>query len=159
MSKIIYNSLILPLFDYADIIYDSANTKYTKQLQTLQNRAGRTILRISPFKHTSNYELHEILKWESLNTRRKKHINSMVFKCLNNLTAPYLKDSFKFLSHNYSLRSNGKLLLPKPRTEYCRKMFAYRGASNFNDLPPESKSCLNTMAFNRSLNEVIPKFT
>ena len=37
--KLLYNSLILPLFDYADLIYDSSNVKYTMQLQKLQNRA------------------------------------------------------------------------------------------------------------------------
>ena len=69
--KLLYNSLILPLFDYADLIYDSSNVKYTMQLQKLQNRAGRIILGISPYKHVSSHEIHEILNWESLNTRRK----------------------------------------------------------------------------------------
>ena len=44
------------------------------QLQKLQNRAGRIILGISPYKHVSNHEVHEMLNWEFLNTRRKKTI-------------------------------------------------------------------------------------
>jgi hypothetical protein len=41
----IYNSLILPLFDYADIIWgDKNNTTLMDQLQILQNKAAKTIL-------------------------------------------------------------------------------------------------------------------
>ena len=128
------------------------------QLQKLQNRAGRIILGISPYKHVSNHEVHEMLNWESLNTRRKKHTNSMVFKCLNDLSAPYLKDSFKFISHNYSLRSSGNLSLPKPKTEYCRRMFMYRGTCSYNDLPPKPKSCSSLSVFNKIINTISPKF-
>jgi hypothetical protein len=41
----IHNSLILPLFDYADIIWgDKNNTTLMDQLQILQNKAAKTIL-------------------------------------------------------------------------------------------------------------------
>ena len=82
----------------------------------------------------------------------------MVFKCLHDLSAPYLKESFKFASRSYSLRSNGNLSLPKPKTEYCRRAFLYRGASNYNDLPQETKSCSSLITFNEMMNEIIPKY-
>ena len=156
--KLIYNSLILPLFDYADLVYDSSNLQHTMKLQKLQNRAGRIILGINPYKHVSNHAIHQILNWETLLIRRKKHINTMVFKCLHDLSAPYLKESFKFASRSYSLRSNGNLSLPKPKTEYCRRAFLYRGASNYNDLPQETKSCSSLITFNEMMNEIIPKY-
>ena len=156
--KLLYNSLVLPLFDYADLIYDSATMKYTSQLQKIQNRAGRIILGINPYKHVSNHEIHQILNWDSLNTRRKKHLNSMVFKCLHDYSAPYLKESFNFMSRNYSLRSNGTLSLPKPKTEYCRRMFSYRGACYYNELPSEPKCCSSVTSFNKMIDDVIPKY-
>ena len=128
------------MFDYADVVYDSSNTKYSTQLQKLQNIAGRIILGISPFKHISNCNIHQMLNWESLACRRLKHTNSMVFKILHDLSAPYLKDSFHFVNHQYSLRSIRNLSLPKPHTESCRRMFSYRGASQFNVLPFTLKS-------------------
>ena len=156
--KMLYNSLILPLFDYADLIYGSSALKYTSQLQKLQNRAGRIILRINPYKHVSNHEIHQILNWDSLNTRRTKHLNTMVFKCLNDYSAPYLKKPFDFISCNYSLRSTGTLSLPKPKTEYCRRMFLYRGACNYNKLPSESRCCSSITDFNKMIDNVIPKY-
>ena len=42
---IIYNALILPLFDYGDIIWgDKNNSSLMDQLQILQNKAAKTIL-------------------------------------------------------------------------------------------------------------------
>ena len=49
--NLIYRSLILPLFDYGDIIYSSTFMKYTDKLQKLQNRAGRIILKVKPEHH------------------------------------------------------------------------------------------------------------
>ena len=41
----IYNALILPLFDYTDIVWgDKNNTSLMDQLQILQNKAAKTIL-------------------------------------------------------------------------------------------------------------------
>ena len=155
--KLIYQSIILPIFDYADVVYDSSTKGCNTQLQKLQNRAGRIILGISPFKHISNRNIHQILNWESLACRRQKHINSMVFKIIHDLSAPYLKDSFDIINHNYSLRSIGNLSLPKPRTESCRRMFSYRGASQFNVLPSTLKSSPNYNIFITALNDQVLK--
>ena len=140
-------------------MFDSSNLKYTEQLQKLQNRAGKIILRISPYKHMSNHATHQILNWESLKSRRLKHTLLMVFKSLNGLSAPYMQNFFKFVSHQYSLRSDGNLSLPKPRTEYCRRMFSYRGASYFNDLQCHDARCTTTYnTFKKAIEQNILKW-
>ena len=156
--KLIYRSIILPLFDYADILYDSSSLKYTEQLQKLQNRAGRIILRINPYKHLSNHVTHQILNWESLKSRRLKHTLSMVFRSLNGISAPYMQRLFNFVSRQYSLRSDGNLSLPKPRTEYCRRMFSYRGASHFNDLPRVVRCSITHKAFKKAVDQHVLKW-
>ena len=41
----LYNSLIMPLFDYADIVWgDKNNVQLTNHLQVMQNNAARLIL-------------------------------------------------------------------------------------------------------------------
>ncbi len=57
---IIYNALILPLFDYGDIIWgDKNNSSLMNQLQVLQNKAAKTILDAPayphPLKPSTNY--------------------------------------------------------------------------------------------------------
>ena len=123
--KIVYSATILPIFDYGDVLYGTATAKLTDSLQKLQNRAGRIILGVNPYSHTSVREIHARLGWKSLASRRCCHLNTLVYKALNDLAPAYLKESFQFCQNNYLLRSNGNLALPKPRTDYCKRKFSY----------------------------------
>ena len=156
--KIVYNALILPIFDYGDIIYGTASFKYTALLQKLQNRACRIILGVSPYSHTPVRELHARLGWKSLESRRCCHLNTMVFKALNDLAPPYLKGCFQFCQRNYSLRSNGNLSLPKPRSDYCKRKFSYRGSMQFNNLPPHLKIPCSLSSFINKMHSFLPDF-
>ena len=62
----------------------------------------------------------------------------MTFKALRGITPRYLSDLFATCHNNsHQLRSNNrKLYLKKPKTNYLRKSFSYRGAISWNDLPP-----------------------
>ena len=95
--------------------------------------------------------MHDILNWEPLNSRRVKHTVSLVYKSLNDLSAPYMQNLFQFTSYSYNLRSDGNLCLPKPNTEYCKRMFLYRGATYFNDLSHNARS---TTSYNSFLKEI-----
>ena len=83
-SKQVYASLVQPLFDYADVAWGEISEGCCKELQRLQNRAARIILR----RKTSKNAFH-LLNWLSLACRRKLHKCSSVFKCLNNLVLKY----------------------------------------------------------------------
>ena len=69
--------------------------------------------------------------------------SALMFKILNNHSAPNLKD--KFITgdtnlSNYNLRNaDMNLLVPKPRTEYLKKSFGYSGAVLWNSLPTQAK--------------------
>ena len=68
----IYNYLILPLFDYADIIWgDKNNSTLMDQLQILQNKAAKTILD-APLLSSSTEALSK-LHWHPLTHRRFLH--------------------------------------------------------------------------------------
>ena len=45
ISKMLYNTLILPIFDYCNIVIGNGNAGIVTRLQRLQNRAGHVILR------------------------------------------------------------------------------------------------------------------
>ena len=80
----IYNSLILPLFDYADIIWgDKITTTLMDQLQILQNKAAKTILD-APYL---SFSTEDILKkhWHPLTHRRYLHRMLTIFRLKNNL--------------------------------------------------------------------------
>ena len=76
---IIYNTLILPLFDYGDIMWgDKNNSSLTDQLQFLQNKAANTILD-APYLSSSTEALNK-LHWHPLTHRRKLHRILTIYK-------------------------------------------------------------------------------
>ena len=156
--NLIYKAIILPLFDYADILIDSCDKKYIKKLQTLQNRAGRIIMKVNPYEHISNAQIHSLLKWSSLESRRKKNLNVFVYKSVHNMLSPSMNEMFQPLSHIYSLRNSGNFVLPKPRTEYCRRTTQYRSSIQYNTLPPTTKLLQTVQTFKKYLNNTIPDF-
>ena len=156
--KLIYNSIVTPQFDYADLVWDTGKHKHLDKLQKLQNRAGRIILKINPYLHISNLQIHTTLGWDSLASRRKKHLCEMVFKSLNGTVPSYLRNLFKFKSVNYSLRSGGNLFVPKPNMDYCKRMFSYRGSRIYNTLLSDTRNANTITSFRTKLGQEIQSF-
>ena len=78
----IYKSMILPYYDYGDILYQHSNSKLINKLQTLQNRAlricfGNRVL-------LNNDEMHLQAKICKLDKRRNTHVYNFMFKQKNN---------------------------------------------------------------------------
>ena len=81
-----FNSFILPLFDYGDIIWgDRGNASLMSELQVLQNKAARLILDFPA--HSSATEALTILGWKPLLRRRKEH---HAILCINKLITTFV---------------------------------------------------------------------
>ena len=103
-------------------MWDSGKNKQTDKLQKLQNRAGRKILKINPYSRTSNKNIHTILGWNFLISRRTKHLLQLVFKALNEIAPPYLTELFKIKENVYCLRSDYNINITRPRNNYYKRM-------------------------------------
>ena len=96
-----------------------------EKLQKLQNRAAR-IMTGANYDVRSTDLLHA-MSWKNLNDRHKMNKSVLMFKILNNHSAPNLKD--KFITRdtnlsNYNLRNADiNFSVPKPRTEYLKRVF------------------------------------
>ena len=153
--KLIYNSMILPYFDYADVIYNSATKDLTDRLQKLQNRAGRIILNLKLEDRVSIVQIHDTLNWQPLDIRRKYHSLALMFKIMNNLAPEYLQNEIQFVSHSYPSRFGLQIKLPKPRTECLKRSFNYRIAKAYNSLPPDIKSSPSINIFKTKILDVL----
>ena len=151
--NLIYKSVILPHFDYGDIVWQSAPKSFLSPLQKLQNRAGRIIMKINPFSHISNQHIHDTLGWEFLDCRNNKHLCTMIYKILHNFTPNYMSENITRRTLNYTLRSNQNLYLPKPKSNHCKRTFLYRGISIYNKLPNEIRSATSIRSFKILLNQ------
>ncbi len=133
----LYNSLVLPYFTYCSTVWHQGNITHIDKLQKLQKRAARIIT-------SSNYDVRSSdilnrLQWQPIKSTLNQREEVMVFKALRKMTPTYISDLFH-TCHNdtYTLRSNDrKLYLPKPKTNFLKKSFLYRGATAWNNLPNE----------------------
>ena len=137
---LIYNTLIMPHFDYCSPVWDCLSGYLSDKLQKLQNRAARVTTK-SPFDASSNHLLSTI-SWERLSLRRKKQKALMMYKTMNDLAPEYLQSLFSQRHSAYNLRnSEGRLTLSKPSTNYLKRSFSYSGAMLWNNLPKNLKKC------------------
>ena len=133
----LYNALVRPYFTYCSTVWHQGNLTHIDKLKKLQNRAARIIT-------NANYEIRSVdilnkLRWEPIKRTLNHQEKLMTFKALRNMTPKYISDLFHICQKdNYGLRSNDrKLSLPKPKTNFLKKSFSYRGAQAWNSLPEE----------------------
>ena len=154
MCLYLYKQLILPVLDYADFIYDGLSQYNEFTLQRLQNGAARRILRVH--KRTPSAYTHNTFHMDDLSTRRKKHTCIMLYKILNGLSPPALRDKFIFIhdvSSKHTRQSQDlRLYIRKPRLELTKKSFAYRVSIFWNELLIHVRQCNTLDSFKIALD-------
>ena len=122
----IYKTMILPIMEYGDILYDGSNQKLTGKLQVLQNRCLRTCL--LPNQHLPTIRLHEIGSIANLKMRREMHLQLYMFKQKSNVNivnnrkvCTRMHDAIVFTTF-------------KPNSEKYKRNVLYKGALAWNSL-------------------------
>ena len=89
------------------------------------------------------------LSWDTLDTRRSYAKSVLMYKVLNDHTAPGLRNSFvrRSVSQNtYNLRNNTThLTLLKPKREFLKRTFKYSGAMLWNQLSCNEAKTANSL--------------
>ncbi len=97
----------------------------------------------------------EDLQWSTLDVRRHRLKSVLMYKILNEQSAPSLREKFikiKDLNREHNLRSNDTdLALPKPKMNYLKRSFRYSGAMMWNSLPSEAKKASSLYQFKCSM--------
>ena len=140
--QIIYNALIQPYFDYCSPLWDICGTQLLDKLKKFQNRAARII-------PGASYEIDsavvlETLGWETLKSRRQKMKSILLYKILNDYTAPNLKESLigsSLRQANYNLRNSYTAWFSSTKTEngIPKEGFKNSGAKLWNSLLGKQK--------------------
>jgi len=149
--KLLYNAIVQPHFDYADIVYDSTSQTNKLRLQNLQTRAARLISGSGP--RTSRNPMFKELGWLSLQSRRDFHKSVMVYKCRYGLAPDYLNDRFSTndSNHSHNTRNASQLRATKTRTAYYQRSFTVSGQQLFNNLPRNIQNCSTLPSFKSAL--------
>ena len=103
----IYKALIQPYFDYCSPLWDTCGKTLQDKLQKFQSRAARVITGAS--YDIRSTDVLDALGWQTLDVKRLENKLIMMYKILNNHTAPNLNECFckrNTIQSNYDLRSS-----------------------------------------------------
>ncbi len=138
--------MVIPLFDFGDILYANSSQDSLSRLEIVQNNACRIILRRDRLSHVA--EMLSELNLMSLYARRDFHLNVFMYKIQNELIhAVELVAMFELLDENRErlthAATNKDLAIPFTRTIFGRKSIRIAGAISWNQLhldPKQAKS-------------------
>ena len=120
----VYKSLVQPYFEYRSPLWDNCRKLLKDKLQRFQSRAARVLT-------GANYDRRSVdviqaFSWDTLDARRLRAKSTLMYKILNDDTAPNLRNSFvrkNVDQTNYLRNSATDLTLPKPKREFLKRSF------------------------------------
>ena len=152
----VFNAFVLPHLDYCAIIWQECSLKLKSDIERIQKYGMRLVLN-KPFG-TPTHVLREKIGWVSLETRRLVFRLVLVFRCLKLSSPPSLSTLFMRNSDVSKINTRGSesnIYMRFPKTEWLRRSFSYKGASDWNNLPISLKRISSYVNFKRKFKEYI----
>lgn len=141
----IVNAIILPIFDYGDIFYESYNTHGYRRLMDGIQRAHNSCLRFAlSLNYNDRLTAHRNNSGILLmRNRRLLHVGSMIYMVLHKLTPSYLFNMFTLCQQG--TRQEGNIIKIKIKRSLDILSIVIGGGDFYNSLPIDIKSsqCLN----------------
>ena len=148
-----FNSYVLPLFDYADIVWgDRGNSTLMLQLQSLHNKAAKIILDL-PIGSSASVALN-ILKWKTLARRRAEHRATFIYKCLNNLFSHRFNIEFNKDKHDYNTRRKNNIRKSASSRNWGHWTLTNFASNDWNKLDLLIRQSPSLASFKRALRNV-----
>ena len=124
--------MILPYFDYADVIFTKALNKDIGKLQKLQNKCLKICM--GKVRRFSSEAVHKLANVPFLKDRREAHV----------LNFMYTRKSKVHLPNNREIRTRAHdaplFVIPIPRCEAYKRSVKFFGATSWNGLPPATRN-------------------
>ena len=152
-----YKSFILPILDYADVVWDNCTQYQSDALEELQLDALRTIT--GAVRGTSHLSLYKETGFITLSERRKRHKLILYFKYVNNMLPEHINAKFPRLvseTNPYSRRRPLERNTPRSRTELYKNSYFPCTTTLWNNVPDTIKVLTSISAFKRYLNQHDP---
>ena len=155
----LYRSFVLPIFDYADVLYDNCSQTLSDQLESLHLDSLRTI--IGAVRGTSHQIIYKESGFVPLQERRRRHKIVLFFKMVNGLTPafldPYLPPLVSSINP-YHRRRPLERFVPRCRTVLYQNSFFPSTTQLWNNLLENIQSSQSISVIKRFLaqNDIIP---
>lgn len=127
--KMFANALMLPQFDYLDIIYSKTGKSRLNELDILYKKVAKIALDVPQYE--SSIKVYEDMKWLPLHLRRQVHLSSYMFRIINTQCPSNFINKFHYISGGSRNAENCNLYVEKSKSH---KNFNYLGAKCWNNL-------------------------
>ena len=159
IKLILVKALILPIFDYACVVYYDLSGYLATKLDKLLNRAIRYIFNLRRSSHITPYRWRTRLL--SLPFRRKYYLISLFFRITNTKIPLYLHNIFKTAkttkpasprrTSRYNANST-KFIVPVAKSAYIYNSFRATSIREWFKIPPSIKSLSSSNSFNSAIS-------
>lgn len=133
-------SLIIPIFDYMDVVYHEFNAhgsiSTTQNLQKMFNNAIRFVYNLKYNDHISPYLIKSNLL--PLKERRETHLLIMIHKILSGEAPNYLRSHLSINTNN--TRSKNKLIVQKAKNNNHKKSLSVGGPVLWNKIDEQTRT-------------------
>jgi hypothetical protein len=136
--EILYKSMIRPILEYGDVIFDGCTDTAAKRLENVQRQAALTCT--GAYRHTKHTRLLEELGWPPLFQRRKQHRLNIMFKIQKGMAPQYLLNLCPPLTRDrtpYNLRTGSNISTPQQKTSTYQKSYFPQSIKDWNMLALE----------------------
>ena len=141
-------SFIMPLLEYADVVWDNCTQQEANELGKNQNEAARIVK--GETKLASIQSLLSDTGWESLTSRREKHKLVLFYKMINSLAPEYLSSPVPPTVGNisqYNLRNETNLQTIPARSQQYYNSFLPSTTRIWNSLSDDTKNSQSVESF------------
>ncbi len=152
----LYTSLIKPVFEYNDYIYDPMTHEDANSLEVLQNTCLRICLKRD--RYTSHSTLYEEAGIGPLSKSREDHTSKIVYLGLNQESTTFINGLFNKVSNVHGIATRSSLLedvyIPRSRLECCKGNIKIRGPGYYNKLPEHVRHSKTVKEFNSKVKKL-----
>ena len=142
--KMFANSLVLPIFDYLDIIYNKATKTKLLDLDILYKKVAKIALDVP--KTESSIQVYKDMNWLPLHLRRQLHLATYMYRIINNVSPSNSMNKFQYVSGGTREGSNCNLYIKKSKS---LKDFYYLGAKCWNSVPNHLRAIDDVKKFSK----------
>ena len=155
---LLYHTLVEPYLRYCSIVWGQCSESLKDRLQTLQNKAARTIARVR-YEEADHNTLLANFGWLSVRNLIKLDMGIFIYKELNNMHPERTDTIFLKIDniHSHRTRSvtSNNLFIPRGNTQNFQKTMSYSGSVLWNEVPDEIRMTQTLEGFKGKFKEYL----
>ena len=148
--KMFANALMLPQFDYLDIIWSKTFKYRLNELDILYKKVAKIALNVDIRESSS--VVYQEMAWLPLHIRRQLHISSYMYRIVNEICPPHFTEKFTYISGGSRDGDNCNLYTKKSKTH---KEFYYLGVKAWNILPQSLRASQSVISFSSACKNAL----